>query len=291
MSRSLEGRVALITGTSRGGIGTAIAQRFAAEGASVAMAARSIDGLRIALALVEAEGSRGAVFEVDLADPAGARLSLVEQVCEALGPVDILVNNSAMGGYKLVEDWTLAQLRTMAEVNLWGPWLLTQHVLPTMKAAGRGAILNISSASAELVVGPPFPSTAPARAGSAYGATKAALNRFTTSVASESYVHGIVANALSPQAAAATPALVASGWLPEVYFEPLDTMAEAALALCVGGANGAHDLTGRIAYSLELLVELGAPVYDVSGCTLLAGWQPADLPARIAAQRETMRPR
>ena len=76
---------------------------------------------------------------------------------------------------------------------------------------------------------------------------------------------------------------MASGWLPEVYFEPLDTMAESALALCEGG------VTGRIAYSLELLVELNAQVYDVTGRVLLEGWQPADLPARIAAQRDTMR--
>lgn len=272
----------LVTGASKGGIGTAIAQRFAAEGAKVAVASRDTAGLREAIALVESEGSTGVVFTVDLSDPEGARVDLVARVEAALGPLDVLVNNSAMGGYKPLEEWRLKELRLMQEVNVWGPWVLVQQALPGMRERGRGSILNISSASAELPPGPPFLKTAPSRAGSAYGSTKAALNRLTVSMASETHGQGISANALSPQAAAATRSLVAQNWLPEEYFEPLDTMAEAALALVTGDATG---LTGRIAYSLELLVELDRPVFDVHGAKLLDGWQPSDLPPKIAAQR------
>lgn len=114
-----------------------------------------------------------------------------------------------------------------------------------------------------------------------YGGTKAALNRLTVAAASETHGHGISVNALAPQAAIATPALVAAGWINEVMFEPLDTMAEAALALCTGDPL---TLTGRIAFSLQLLVELQRPVLDLLGASLVDGWQPADLPAVIARQ-------
>jgi hypothetical protein len=66
-------------------------------------------------------------------------------------------------------------------------------------------------------------------------------------------------------------------------FEPIETMAEAALALCTGDPNV---LTGRIAYSLQLLLELERPVYDLAGQRLLEGWQPADLPAAITSREE-----
>ena len=88
-------------------------------------------------------------------------------------------------------------------------------------------------------------------------------------------------NALTPQAAIATPALVRAGWIDEVMFEPLETMAEAALALITGDPNV---LTGRIAFSLQLLLELQRPVYDLDGRELVDGWQPSDLRAAIDEQ-------
>jgi len=281
MARDLDGKVAIVTGASKGGIGTGIAERFAAEGAKVAVAARTRSGLEEALALIEDAGSTGGVYVVDLSRPDGGRDTLVAEVERELGPVDILVNNSALGGYKPFEDWTLEQLQKVQEVNNWSAWLLAQHVLPGMRARGRGAVLNISSASAELPTGPPFPWGAPARAGSAYGSTKAMLNRWTASLAVETYGQGIQVNALSPQRAAATASLVGNAWLPDIYFEPLDTMAEAALALVAGDAAM---LTGRIAYSLALLAELQRPVYDLRGTNLVDGWQPRDIPPIIAAQ-------
>src|SRR5947209_18739078 len=110
MARDLDGKVAIVTGASKGGIGTGIAERFAAEGAKVAVAARTRSGLEEALALIEDAGSTGGVYVVDLSRPDGGRDTLVAEVERELGPVDILVNNSALGGYKPLEDWTPEQL-------------------------------------------------------------------------------------------------------------------------------------------------------------------------------------
>jgi hypothetical protein len=104
-------------------------------------------------------------------------------------------------------------------------------------------------------------------------------------VASECEGQGIAVNALTPQAAIATPALVAGGWINEEMFEPLETMAEATLALCT--ADPAV-LTGRIAYSLQLLSELRRPVRDLRGEKLVEGWQPDDLRAVIDRQARNL---
>jgi len=272
-----EGRVALVTGASQGGTGTAIAVRLAAEGARVAVTARSRDGLDATVTRINALGGPEAVaFPADLSRPDGGRDDLVDEVERRLGPIDILVNNAAMGGYKPFEEWTDRELALITNVNVWSPWTLMRAAVPGMRSRGEGWVLNLTSFAAELPPGPPFPTNRPATAGSAYGSTKAALNRLTLSVAAETAGDGIAANALTPQAAIATPQLLAAGWVDRAYMEPLETIAEAALALCTG------TITGRIAYSLQLLVELDRPVRQLDGVGLVPDWQPADLPAVIA---------
>lgn len=285
MGNSLQGRVALVTGASRGGTGSAIAVRFAAEGAAVAITGRNREGLEECCAAVESVGGRCAVLPADMADPSGARTSLVADAAAALGPVDILVNSAAVGGYRPFEDWSHDDVTGVFEVNLHAPWDLMRQAVPGMRAHGRGAVVNLTSFSAELPWGPPFPTNRPGKRGSCYGASKAALNRLTAAVAAECEGQGISVNALTPQAAIATPALVEAGWIDTTMFEPLDTMAEAALALVTGDPDR---LTARIAYSLQLLVELGRPVYDLRGSALVAGWQPDDLPAVIARQAQNL---
>lgn len=285
MGESCSGRVALVTGASRGGTGTAIAVRLAAEGADVAVTARHVEGLEECRARIEALGRRCVVLPADMADPDGGRAELVARTEDALGPIDILVHSAAAGGYKPFDQWTPRELERMQQVNVWGPWLLMQQVVPGMRERRRGAIVNLTSFAAELPPGPPFPTNKPATEGSAYGSTKAALNRLTVQVASECHGQGISANALTPQAAIATPALVAAGWIDETMYEPLETMAEAALALITGDPD---TLTGRIAYSLQLLRELRRPVYDLHGEQLVDGWQPDDLPNIIARQEAAL---
>ena len=275
------GRVALVTGASQGGTGTAIAVRLAAEGAKVAITARSAAGLEETAASIAKVGGTALVLPADLADPRGERTRLVERTEAALGPIDILVNSAATNGYKPFEEWTLEQLEFTQQINVWAPWELMTTVLPGMRARRRGWILNLTSFAGELPPGPSFPTSAPSKAGSAYGASKAALNRMTIAAASETHGQGIAVNALTPQAAIATRNLVAAGWIDEHWYEPLETMAEAALALCSGNPES---LTGRIAYSIQLLLELRRPVLDLQGRSLVRGWQPDDLPAVIARQ-------
>jgi NAD(P)-dependent dehydrogenase (short-subunit alcohol dehydrogenase family) len=290
MGRSLEGRVALVTGASSGGTGRSIAVRFAAEGATVAINARSEAGLRETLAAIESVGSVGLVLPADLSDPGGGRMALVETTESTFGPIDILVNNAMGTIFKPIAEWTLADMDEMQQINVWTPWLLMGQVLPGMRARGRGWILNLTSSAAEFPPGPPYGPVA--KAGYAgYGSTKAALSRLTLAAAAETEGQGVAVNALTPQAAIATPAIVSSGYVEALVgsddvswvFEPVDAIAEAALALCSGDPGV---LTGRIAYSLQLLLELNRPVFDVRGEDLVPGFQPADLPPRIRRQIE-----
>jgi NAD(P)-dependent dehydrogenase (short-subunit alcohol dehydrogenase family) len=284
-NRTCKGQVALVTGASQGGTGPAIAIRLGAEGAKVAITARTVKGLEETQRRVESVGGECLVLPADLADPAGGRSELVARTEDGLGPIDILVNNAAVNGYVPFDQVTPEDLERNLQVNLWAPWELMKAVVSGMRQRGRGWILNLTSFAAELPPGPPFPTNKPGKAGFQYGASKAALNRLTVAAASECEGQGIAVNALTPQAAIATPHLVAGGWIDEAMYEPLDTMAEAALALCT---SDPAVLTGRIAYSLQLLLELKRPVLDLHGDHLVDGWQPEDLAAIIAGQEANL---
>lgn len=284
MLGQMKGAVALVTGASKGGTGTAIAVRLAAEGARVALVARDRDGLNATAQRIRELRGTAMVVECDLADPDGGRAELVARVAEELGPIDVLVNNAAANGYRPFEQWTPKQLDIAHQVNVLAPWRLMADVAPSMRARGRGWIVNITSFAATAPPGPPFPTNLVARQGSGYGVSKAALDRLTVSVAAELFGDGIAVNALAPQSAIATPHLLAEGRLLGDHFEPLETMAEAVLAL----STCEHTLTGRVARSLQLLVELRRPVLDLEGAQLVEGWQPPDLPAVIARQEQLL---
>jgi NAD(P)-dependent dehydrogenase (short-subunit alcohol dehydrogenase family) len=251
---------------------------LAAEGAKVALTARSVDGLHHTLARVEAVGGEGLVLPADLGDRAGGWTLLVERTVAAFGGIDVLVNNAVAPTFKPVDDWSLAELEWHAQVNLFAPWVLMAQVIPGMRDRRRGWILNLTSISGELPPGPPF--ALKARDGSAmYGAMKAGINRLTIAAAGENEGTGIAVNALTPQVAIANRRTMDSGRVPDPdLYEPVETVAEAALALCSGDPAV---LTGRIAYSLQLLLELDRPVYDLQGEKLVDGWQPVDLAAAI----------
>jgi len=262
MADSCAGRVALVTGGSRG-IGAAIAVRLAAEGAAVAVTARTLDrhprlpgSLAETVAAITAAGGTAIAIAADLSEPA-SRPAVVAEVEHRLGPVDVLVNNAAAAYYMPVERVTEKRYRIAFELNVRAPFELMQLVLPGMRARRRGWIVNISSATAEPPQGPPF--AAFHRHGGAvlYGGTKAALERMSAGVAAEVYDDGVAVNALAPVAAVRTPGVEALGMLPEDrpdLIEPMEVMVEAALALATGDPAR---LTGRIAYSRPLLAELG----------------------------------
>ena len=270
----LEGRVALVTGASRG-IGAGIAQRFAAEGAAVAVTARTLDAepdaplagsLRETVATIEAAGGRALAVQADLAD-ADDRARVVPQVVSELGAVDVLVNNAAAAFYLPTAEIPLRRRRLTFELNVHAPIDLAQAVLPAMRANGAGWIVNISSATSKPPKGPPFdPGFKLGFTSTVYGASKSALERLTTGLAAEVYSDGVAVNSLAPVAAVRTPgadALVGDvlDANPEIV-EPLELFVEAALALAVADPRS---LTGRICYSRPLLDELGLDYRELDG--------------------------
>ncbi|MFN8626762.1 MAG: SDR family NAD(P)-dependent oxidoreductase [Candidatus Binatia bacterium] len=280
----LDGKIALVTGASRG-IGEAIAIRFGAEGATVICTARSLDpgtdhlpgSLRETVQRIEALGGKGVPLQCNVAKPE-AREALVKEVLERFGRVDILVNNAADATYGLLYDKVSARrYQGLFELNLRGPFELIQRFAPGMRERGHGWILNISSKTAEMPAGPPFDRFARGSGVTLYGASKAALNRLTVGLAAEFDGTGVAVNALAPFSVVWTPGADLVGTaqyrnMPGWKEEPAEAMAEAALALCTGDPTTAN---GLVVYSTEYLEKLGRKVHTLDGRSELANWVPS----------------
>jgi NAD(P)-dependent dehydrogenase (short-subunit alcohol dehydrogenase family) len=252
-----EGRVALVTGASRG-IGAAIAERLAEAGAKVAVSARTLEpsekyegSLADTVAHIGAAGGTVVAVQADVSKPEDRR-RMVDEAVATLGPIDILVNNAAVTYYVPFTEFPEKRYRLMFEVQVRAPFELAQMVVPGMRERGAGWILNITSRTGIHPHGPPFPEL-DKRGFSVYGMVKAALDRFTTGLAAEVYDDGIAVNSLAPWDNVMTPGASVHDLVEGFAIEDISWMAEAALALC---SCDPKRLTGRIAYSQPLLAEL-----------------------------------
>lgn len=256
---NLKGKVALVTGASRG-IGEAIAARFAMEGAKVVVSARTAEEgesrlpgtLGDTVARITKAGGHAKLIKADLAQ-ASERERLVKEAVAAYGPIDILVNNAAITFFAPVAEFTEKRFKLMMEVQVYAPFHLAQLVLPSMKAKKQGWIVNISSGAA---FHPKQPYMAGARGGTVYGMCKAALERFTTGLASEVHDDGIAVNVVSP-GLVATPGVAVHGLINERTkdrVQPIEFIAEAVYQLATGDPK---TMTGRVEHAEPFLKELG----------------------------------
>jgi NAD(P)-dependent dehydrogenase (short-subunit alcohol dehydrogenase family) len=182
---SLDGRVAIVTGAGTG-IGQGCAMVLADHGADIVLAGRRREPLEKAAADIEARGRRALVVPTDVTD-VGQCERLVERTLADMGKLDILVNNAGGASTKPIGDWTPEEWHQIIDLNIGSVWFLSRLAAQPMIKQGKGAIVNISSGSAFFA----FPMGAP------YGASKAAVNNLTLSMAAAWTPKGVRVNSVA----------------------------------------------------------------------------------------------
>ena len=253
MAGRLEGKVAVITGASRG-LGQYCAVGYAKEGAKLVIAARTqevrderLPGTIYETArLVEEAGSEALPVVCNVADNASVE-AMVKAALDKYGRIDILMTNAAIqppGGISTMEirHWELE-----FRVNVHGPFYCIRAALPSMIEQGSGNIINISSVAAN-------------RGGSAYGATKRAIEAMTLGLSNELKDKGIAVNCLKPVGAIETPGVMfvynAPGRRASSTMAPPDSYVEAAILMA---AQTVDTCTGAVYTDAEALQKLGGP--------------------------------
>ncbi|HUH07132.1 MAG TPA: SDR family oxidoreductase [Egibacteraceae bacterium] len=183
---SLDDRVALVTGSSRG-LGFAIAQALGAAGAHVVLNARDEEQLQSASDALLAQGVKTSTRTFDVTDPEGVRAA-VEDIERSIGPIDILVNNAGAMKRGPFTEYPVADFRRLLDVNLVGPFVVGQAVAAEMVKRRRGKIINIGSVMSQL--GRPTIS--------AYTASKGGIRLLTNGMCADLAPHGLQVNAIAP---------------------------------------------------------------------------------------------
>jgi 3-oxoacyl-[acyl-carrier protein] reductase len=188
MSKKLSGKVAVVTGASKG-IGASIALHLAAEGAAVVVNyASSKAGADRVVGEITGNGGKAVAIQADLSKEADVR-RLFAEAKKAVGPLDILVNNAGVYEFAPLEEVTAAHFHKLFDLNVLGLILASQEALKHFRSGGKGSsIINISSVVA--TVTPP--------SAAVYSATKAAVDAVTMSLAKELGPRGIRVNAINP---------------------------------------------------------------------------------------------
>ena len=236
MTQALQGEIALVTGASRG-IGAAIADELAAQGATVIGTATSEAGANAIAERLEAHGGHGRVLDVTRP---GAIEQLVEDVSKEIGPVSILVNNAGITRDNLLmrmkdEDW-----QAILDTNLTSVYRTCKAVMRGMMKARKGRIINIAS-----VIG------ATGNAGQAnYAAAKAGIIAFSKSLAKEVGSRGITVNVVAPgfietDMTAGLPEDVRNAMLSQIALGRLGQPADIARAVAFLAGPGAAYITGE----------------------------------------------
>jgi NAD(P)-dependent dehydrogenase (short-subunit alcohol dehydrogenase family) len=246
----LQGQVAVVTGASRG-IGRAVAARLAAEGANVALLARSHHEVAEAASALSRGGVRALGLRADVTRGEEVDAAF-QEVSDRLGPPTLLVNNaglfSAVG--PLWEVDPEAWWRDV-EVSLRGTFLCSRAALRSMIPAGRGRILNMTSLAG----------TRPSPHATAYACAKAGVFRLTEGLAEEAASHGVQVFSIGPGfvRTAMTKGVLETGWLPEMQAVPPDAWVgpERVAGLVVLVATGRADaLSGRFLFALDDIEDL-----------------------------------
>ena len=254
----------VVTGASRG-IGQTIAELFAAEGARVTCAARTLTegdhkmlegSLERTVQNIRDAGGEAQAVAVDISEEPGCE-ALISAAHTAFGPVDVLVNNAALNYYLPIAEYPSNRWVRCFKINVHAPFYLSKLILPDMRTpGGHSAIVNISSGAA---IGPGSgPYETQSRGGTMYGATKAALERFTQGLAEEVAAdNNIAVSALSPSQVVPTPGTVhhklVTG-MDDPKGEHPEVMARAALLLAT---EPVERVNGKVTYSQQVLQEFG----------------------------------
>jgi NAD(P)-dependent dehydrogenase (short-subunit alcohol dehydrogenase family) len=260
---SLTNHIALVTGASRG-IGKAISELFAKEGAKVICSARTIKegthplegSLETTIAGIRKAGGDATAVACDVSSETECE-KLVAETRRIYGPVDVLVNNAALTYFIPVKDFPPKRWIRSFAVNIHAPFIMSHLVLEDMIPRKSGAIVNISSVGA---IGPgrgPYHNETPPVGTSCYGAEKAALERFTQGLAEEVYDYGISVTCVAPSLVVPTPGTVYHNLVDSMddpKGEPVEMMAQSVLILATEPLD---KVTGLVTYSQPLLKQYG----------------------------------